>query len=330
MHEKLRYAAFLASFVFCAEPVASIADTVTLTPRVIPVGKWAEGMAISEGNLWVAESGQRSIVELDPKTGAVLRRVNVGRMPVGMTSSVDATVNVLVQTDKLIWREPPSKGMSSKVAGLEGCPDGIASGDRYLWVLTEPDCSSETSRLVRIDPRKGSRAATEDLGQWGQALLAQPGDIWVAHARSPALTVVDATTLSSRAVDLTDASLWAIAGRLDHVYVGGRLLSNTARGIVSMLDPTTFDEQRRQSVDQMAAFITCDARNVVAVGEKGEIWVFSADKLDLQRTITLSSGAFQPRSVLIDGDSLYVTSLKQDGENGAVIVLDDWRPAPAQ
>jgi outer membrane protein assembly factor BamB len=287
-------------------------------------------MVLAQGNLWVAESGQRSLVDLDPKTGAVIRRVNVGRLPVGMTRSLDGIVNALVETDKLVWRQTASGAPAKPITGLEGCPDAIASGDPYLWILTEPDCSSESSRLIRIDPRNGSRASTALLGQSDEALFAGPGRVWIAHAQTPALSLVDANTLSAQTADIADASLRAISGCCGHVYVGGRLLSNAAQGIVSAIDPKTSRELRRQLVDQRVAFMASDDEYVVAVGEKGEIWVFSADSLDLRRTVRLTVGPFEPRSVLIDGDTLYIASQKQESEHDSVFVLEGWRPAAAK
>jgi len=101
-----------------------------LTPRIIPVGKWAEGIAFDGTSLWVAESGQRTIAQVNVESGKVVRHVNVGRFPVGMTSAADGSIYTLLKTDKLIWLQSPGKPSGRALASdLEGCPNGIARAD---------------------------------------------------------------------------------------------------------------------------------------------------------------------------------------------------------
>jgi DNA-binding beta-propeller fold protein YncE len=174
-------AAMLACLALCAVPASShAADTITLDPRVIPVGKWAEGIAVSDNSLWVAESGQRTIAQIDLNRGNVVRRVQVGRLPVGMMLGNDGAVYTLVQTDNLVWQQPKTN-RGRALGGLAGCPQGLAGADQYLWVLTMPECSSVSSRLVRIDPRSGERTSSKVLAEWGQAVTTHQGKVWVAQ-----------------------------------------------------------------------------------------------------------------------------------------------------
>jgi hypothetical protein len=322
-------AAMLACLALCAVPGSShAADTITLDPRVIPVGKWAEGIAIADNKLWVAESGQRSIAQVDLNRGNVVRRVQVGRLPVGMVTGSDGAVYSLVQTDRLVWQQLPN-GRTRSFGGLEGCPQGLAGSDQFLWVLTMPECSSVSSRLIRMNPNGGDPTSSRVFSEWAQAITTHQGKVWVAHARTPALTIVDEQTLSVRTANLAGVSLWAVTACCGNVHVGGRLGDEKTGGIVLSIDPATFQERRRHLVEQRIAVMADDDQSVVAVGEKGTIWVFSADRLELQRTITLATGAFDPKAVLIVGDDLYLSSGQQNGENGAVLVLSGWRPDPA-
>jgi hypothetical protein len=292
-------AAMLACLALCAVPGSShAADTITLDPRVIPVGKWAEGIAIADNKLWVAESGQRSIAQVDLNRGNVVRRVQVGRLPVGMVTGSDGAVYSLVQTDRLVWQQLPN-GRTRSFGGLEGCPQGLAGSDRFLWVLTMPECSSVSSRLIRMNPNGGDPTSSRVFSEWAQAITTHQGKVWVAHARTPALTIVDEQTLSVRTANLAGVSLWAVTACCGNVHVGGRLGDEKTGGIVLSIDPATFQERRRHLVEQRIAVMADDDQSVVAVGEKGTIWVFSADRLELQRTITLATGAFDPKAVLI-------------------------------
>ncbi len=299
----------------------------TLTPKVFPVGKWAEGIAATPQGLWVAESGARAIALLDSKTGDIRRRVAVGRLPVGMLAGADGVVSALVQTDHAIWRQP-ARGRGRAIADLPGCPSAIAQGagaGGALWVLTMPACSSDSAQLVRVDPKSGAKTTSGVLGQWGEALAVGAGVVYVVHARPPALDIVDAKTLAARTLDPHDLSLWAIVARPDQLIVGGRINSDWSKGAVASLDPKSGAERNRRLVDQMIVALAADEKSVVAVGEKGRLWVLSPKDLAIQTVIDLSTGPFKARAAVIFNGALYITSQEQFGDKGAVFGIWDWR-----
>ena len=303
-----------------AETVEPIVDSA-VQPQIIPVGKWAEGLAVTDRGVWVAESGQRTIVELDPARFSVTRRVTVGRLPVGMTIDSDGILSTLVQTDALVWRETLD-GKAARSFKVEGCPDGLASGDLYLWVMEEPNCSSENSRLIRINPHDGSQALSPMLGEGDTALTVRAGHVWVTHSVAPALSVVDEKTLEIRNVNLPGLSLGSIANCGDGVCAGGRLGDDNSKGVLVSLDPATMAVQGRQEMDQFISLIASDGKKVVAVGEKGTIWLLSMGALRPLAVLSLRSGPYAPRAILLKGDQLYITDSMRQGENGAILVID--------
>jgi DNA-binding beta-propeller fold protein YncE len=332
---KLNRAALALCACVLAFSTPGRSDTITLTPRVIQVGKWAEGMAFDGSSLWVAESGQRSIAQINLAQGNVTRRVTVGRLPVNMTFA-NGTVYALVQTDRLIWQQFSNTGQGKALGGLAGCPQGMAAGNQYLWVLTwlpTGDCSSAASSVIRVDPRSGAQVSSGAIGDMSQAIAVSQGKVWVAHSRGQALSVIDEQSLSIQKANIQGASLQAITANGAQVYVGGTVGAGGSQGLVASVNPATLQEVRRQVVDQPIAFMADDDRNVVAVGNKGKIYIFSTSGLELQRTIELPTIRFTPeagagpRSVMIQGDNLYISNGQQFGENGAILILSGWRPA---
>jgi DNA-binding beta-propeller fold protein YncE len=305
------------------------ADTITLSPRVtIPVGKWAEGLVFDGSSLWVAESGQRTIAQIGENK--VIRRIEVGRLPVDMLFDNDGAIYALVQTDKRIWEQFPRNTKGRAIGNLDGCPQGMTTGDSPpLFVLTWPDCSSDTGRVIRVDPKSGARSSTAMLGEMSQAIFYNGGKVWVAHSRGQALSVVDPGSMSVRKVDLSGVSAWALTGSENVLYVGGRLGESSSQGVVVSVDPATMRETHRQVVDQNIAFMTDDHDTVVAVSEKGRIYVFAANTLQPLRTIDLTTQPLGPRSVMILGDDLYISNGQQFGENGAVLIVSNWKPTAA-
>ena len=296
----------------------------TLTPAIVPVGKWAEGVAYDGRSLWVAESGQRSIVQLD-KNGAIVRRVAVGRLPVGMATRADGHVYALVQTDRAVWQEIPGRPKGGRLASLKECPQAMAATDEAVWVLTLPDCSSANSRVIRIDPATGQLQETGPLGEWGQAIAASHGKVWVAHARGPALSVIDPGSMRAESRAIDKASLWAITSNRTSIFVGGRIDEDNGRGVIVAIDPASSQERFRLAVDHRIAVLAADDETLVAVGENGTVWTLSAKDLTLRSVITLSIGSFQPSSALIRDDRLIIVAQQYKGENGAVLSLSDWR-----
>ncbi len=324
------FARLLVSLALLAScgPLALAGDappaTKTLTPKVFPVGKWAEGIAATPQGLWVAESGARAIALLDAKTGELRRRVAVGRLPVGMLAAADGVVSALVQTDRAIWRQP-ARGRGRAIADLPGCPNAIAQAESALWVLTMPACSSDSAQLVRVDPKSGAKTTSALLGQWGEALAAGAEAVYVVHARPPALDIVDGKTLSARTFDPHDLSLWAVVAGRDRLIAGGRINSDWSKGVVASFDPKSGVERQRCLVDQMIVALAADEKSVVAVGEKGRLWVLSPKDLSIQAVIDLSTGPFKARAAVISNGALYVTSQEQFGDKGAVFGISDWR-----
>ena len=302
-------------------------DVVTLSPRVIAVGKWPEGLAFASGRLFVAESGQRTLAAIDPKSGRLLNRTWVGRLPVGVSVGPGDVVDTLVQTDRLVWRQTTAGRALPSFKGLEGCPAGLDARGAYVWVLTQPSCSSVSGRAIRINPANGARASSSLLGDSPQAILARPGRTWVAHARAPALSAINEASLAVSTFAVADASLWSLSQGGEKLFAGGRLQSRSDEGLVVMLDRADGHEIHRQLVDERVNAIVSDETHVVAIGDKGRMWVFSAGDLEYLRTIDLNTGPFEPRGAVIAGGSLYVSDSRSQSAAGAVLALDDWRPA---
>lgn len=306
-------------------PPGGAPDFVQLSPTVIPIGKWAEGVTFDGNWIWAAESGQRTVAKIDIASRQVVDRVRVGRLPVGMASTGDGRIFALVHTDKVVWMQN-STGRRRTLARLAECPSAMIVFGQQLFVLTAPDCSSESSRLVRIDPHSRRQAGTQVLSEWGQALTGYGNNIWIAHAREPAITVVNVNTLAAHSINVPGSSFWSITANSTNVFAGGRERENNNRGLVVMLDPRSQFEVARATTPQRIASIISDENYLVAIGERGMIWVFDARSLQLRRTITLTTGGFDPRAAILNGQNIVATAGKYRGENGAVLIIGNWQP----
>ncbi len=303
-------------------------EIVTLEPQVFPVGKWAEGLAFDGEKFWVAESGQRTLAIVEP-SGRIASRIPIGRLPVGVEASAAGEIYSLQHTDKTLWTKGRKDRKGKVLARLEDCPQDLALTDKAAWVLTWPDCSSANARAIRIDKRSGKQSPTELLGEWGETITAAHGSIWVGHVRGNRISRIDPASLALSDVPTGDVDVWDVASNAGFVYAGGRANDDNTRGVVLAISPQTHEIVSRQQVGQMVQRVMADDQHVVAVGIEGRIWVMAADTLILEREITLSIGAFRPSDAIFAGNQLVIVAQQLGGENGALLVINDWEPSPA-
>lgn len=307
------------------------AEILTLTPLVWPVGKWPEGMAHDGNFLWVAESGQRNLAQINSDSGAVIERVSCGRLPVGMASNpVTGDVFAAVATDQKVVRySRAAKG--GTFASLSDYPNSISADETAVWVLMWIDGSNDQSRIVRYDQKSASSINSAFLGS-GAGNIAKSGNhLWTNHTRgteNAMKTLVsrfDPKTLKPTEKVELEGYLGGLAATEGSVFVCGG--NWDVDGAIVRIDPVTMKETARKQIPGEFSYkIAADADYVVVGGAKGTLWVFSADDLTLRRTIHLDWKAYQPSSLLIVGDVLYIAAHAGNGEEGSVLVLNDWAP----
>ncbi len=301
-------------------------EQVTLEPGVYPVGKWAEGAAWDGALLWVAESGQRSLAALDLSSG-IVRHATVGRLPVGVEATADGSVYSLQNTDKTVWVQPRGGGKGKRFAKLSECPQDIAVTAKAVWVLTWPDCSSANAKAIRIDIKTGTQQQTGFLGEWGESIAFAHGAAWVGHVRGDTISRIDPASLDVEHMSVDSVSVWKVTANDRYVFAGGRVGEDNNQGVILAIDPASRTQTSRQDVGELILRLAADARHVVAVGANGTIWVMAAETLAIERVITLSTGPYRPSDALLVGNQLMVIAQQLNGENGAVLVVNDWEPS---
>ena len=219
-----------------AEPPSEEIEPVTIEPVVWPVGKWAEGAALVGSTLWVAESGQRSLVALNA-SGKTIAHPKVGRLPVAVEASEDGFVYSVQNTDKTLWVKAPKEAKGGILADLGDCPQDLAVSENAAWVLSWPDCSSADARVIRVDKRNGRMRQSDLLGEWGETITVAHGRIWVGHVRNGKLSIVDPDTLVASPLSVGDMAIWDLASNGQSVVAGDRGGEDNARGLVLTIGP---------------------------------------------------------------------------------------------
>lgn len=299
---------------------------MSITPRVIHFGKWVEGITYDGQWLWAAESGQRTIGRGDLHTGVVSKHIKVGRLPVDVLTDPQGGVSTLLGTDRKIINVS-DRGKTSTLGTIAGCPEQMVELGIHFYVLGQPDCSSNTTRVFLVNGHTGLVSVSDDLGEWGVTLVAQGTDIWVGHARGTALRVLDSQTLRSHDVSVAGLEVWALAADDQFVFAGGRVSGSSDDGLVALIDARSRKELFRAPVSELVLAMGVDQANLFVVGDKGTVWVFDATDLTLLRTIHLGMGAFRSHTVMVAEGALLISAQMISGENGGVFVIDDYAQA---
>lgn len=303
------------------------AQEIRLTPTVWPVGKWPEGMAHDGNFLWVAESGQRTLAHINPDTGAIAERVKAGRLPVGMaTNPVTGDVFADVGTDKVVVKF--SRGAKGgKFGSLSDYPQDIVADETAVWVLMWIDGTANTGKVIRFDQRSGASSKSDLIGDAVSNIGVSENRLWVNQAtpETTRLNLLDPATLQISQTMSLNGYFPSLAVTSKSILMAGGEWD--AYGMVVRVDPITMQETgRKQLGDEFIFKVTNNEQFLVAAGSKGTLWILSATDLSLLRTIRLDWRPFQPASLLIDHDVLYISTAEGNGEEGSILVLKDWAP----
>lgn len=304
------------------------ADEIEITPGVISVGKWPEGIAAIGNSLWVAESGQRSLGQFETATGELIQRVTCGRLPVSM-ATLGETLYATVNTDGKIWRQPAAgKGGVFAATGSD-YPEALAAGDDALYALLWLDGSNADSVVARIDAATGKITRSASLGANAADLIVAGGNVWVINnfiendVDNATLTRLDPSSLNvlgSLPVGGRQMKL-AAAGDLIFVCGGWEDLGSVMSYDAATGEPVGFAEY----TGTMVAAIGVSDKMVVSADSNGVVYLHHRDTLVPQRTIHLGIESFSPRDLVVTPDAIYLSVHLTDDE-GVIYVINDWMP----
>jgi YVTN family beta-propeller protein len=138
---------------FEADNVAEIDPTGTIT--TISVGHEPTAIAVGDGGVWVADSGDNAVVRIDPTTQAVTNTIDVGHAPQGIALG-DGSVWVANSGDGTVSRIDPTSDRTLARIRVGGSPQDVTVDRRRVWVTVDappapnraPDAPGGTVRLV--------------------------------------------------------------------------------------------------------------------------------------------------------------------------------------
>ncbi len=213
--------------------------------QTVHVGRGTTGsISLAHGRLWVADSSDRSVVELDAHTGARLRVIRLAVRP----SSVLATggaVWVAAQDAGVVVRLDSADARLAETIRVGNGPTALAAASGAVWVANGLD-----STVSRIDPQTAAVTATIPVPSGPSALAVSPGGLWVASQYAGTVTLLGSrTNRAIRTVEVGGAPTTLVAAG-DHVWAGAAATPGSHRGGTLVLDAT----QRFSTIDPALHF----------------------------------------------------------------------------
>lgn len=261
----------------------------------VPVGTNPVGLAYGGGALWVANRSDGTVLRIDPRTHAVVQKIDVGLTPeslavtaydVWVANFADGTVTrinihatkvvdtITVGTrpaaiaygpgglwvansgDNTIQRIDPITGSVGKAIEVGDGPDGIAVGADSVWVANARD-----GTVSRIDPKTGADMSSPIRVGSGPKAIALVGDnVWVANQYSQSVTRISRSTGRTHSIEVGDGPS-ALAVAQGSVWVSEQFV-----GTLTRIDPVTEALYPSYIGSSPRGLATVDGRVWVAAG----------------------------------------------------------------
>jgi YVTN family beta-propeller protein len=155
----------------------------------VSVGSRPSAVAIGEGSVWVANSGDGTVSRIDQKSLVVVETIGIGA-PVIDVAAGDGAVWTANGSDGTVTEIDPRTNAVVQTIDLRGpdelAPDethAVAVGAGGVWV------AKGAREIVRIDARTGLLAATIDVGAQPADVAVSGDSVWTATSAERVLRI---------------------------------------------------------------------------------------------------------------------------------------------
>jgi YVTN family beta-propeller protein len=192
----------------------------------VQVGQNPDALAYGFGSLWVANSGEKTVQRVNPKTHEVIQKFDVGANPDAIAFSAQ-DVWVANGSDGTVTEIDPATNGVVDTIQVGALPAAIAAGPGVVWVANSGD---DNLSRIDIDSRD---VRPVSAGDGPDGLLVDGDSLWVANGADGTVSHLDAKTGTSLGGVLT-----ADAGATGLLLAEGSLwVANQSALSVTRIDP---------------------------------------------------------------------------------------------
>jgi YVTN family beta-propeller protein len=290
----------VAALAAVAVAVALIGSDGGSGPEVaatVKVGSEPLAIDVGEGAVWVANSGDDTVTEIDPRTGRSGRPIRVGDRPAGIEAAA-GSVWVTNSGSDTVSRLDPTNGQSRGEIPVGLRPAAVRVGLGFAWVA-----NVDGGTVARIAPSRGPAGVQLiRVGSAPSGVAIGHNSVWVANSGDGTVSRIARTgEVVGDPIAVGNRPRGVAAGS-DFVWV-----ANALDGSLSRIEPF------RSAVSGEAIKVGSLPAQV-AVGE-GAVWVANERDDTVSRidpasgdvTDTIDVGA-QPRGIVVGDGSVWVTN----------------------
>jgi streptogramin lyase len=163
---------------------------VRVTPRGrvkrIAVGETPDNVLVAYGRVWVTTWGAGKLVVVDPRSLKVVRRLDIGARPAGLTARNGAVWVGFGRDATAIARVSPRTFRIDRIDVGVREPRGFVAGTKDLWI------QANTGDLLHFDPVTRRVLAHLEVGRTlAQGAVAPGGTIWIPDKEQNLVCRVD-------------------------------------------------------------------------------------------------------------------------------------------
>ena len=208
--------------------------------------------------MWVTNALEGTVSRVDPESGVVVQRIDVGRDPSGIAVGLGA-VWVANSLDGTVSRIDPESNRLVQTVAVGVTPTALAVGAGAVWVT-----SSEERNVTKLDGR-GRVLARIPTGALGRGIAVGGGGVWVTDHATRRVIRIDARR--GRIVRTV-----SVGNGPTGIAFDGRSLwvANSLDGTVSQIDPVTERVVATISVGEGPDGVTAGSGAVWVAGEFSE------------------------------------------------------------
>jgi len=169
--------------LLCATAISALSVTNTISVGSSPYEITSDGT-----HVWVTNSGNNTVSEIDASTHSVISTISVGRFPCGITS--DGThVWVANKDDNTVSEIDAKTGIVIGTISVAEYPFAISSDGTHVWVTHLFDHS-----VSEIDAKTGTVLASIQVGSTPHGITSDGTHVWVTNSGNNTVSEIDAST----------------------------------------------------------------------------------------------------------------------------------------
>ena len=191
--------------------------------QTIRVGAGPAAVTARADGVWVVNALDGTLSRIDPRTHSVVQVVQVGTSPTAVSRGLGA-LWVANGGDSTISKVDVGKGEVVQTLGAPPRPSAIAIGFGSLWVTSE-----ESGTVSRLEPRSGAVARTINVGNGPRAVVVGTDSIWIANSLDGTVSRIDPRTSTVTATIPTGAGASSIAVGRATVWVANEVVATLTR-----------------------------------------------------------------------------------------------------